>query len=293
MYILMCLSLLISEILRLLTWNYENLTGKYLKNYKLQVKLSGLIIFSNINMRLKQIFTEIKKLLSYSKARYIIDFDDNISYEVSGFKAKIVNFANLIFTLINIKAEKIKIGERIVEIPFLYKNLDFNLSKNVLDLGCVGSKISLQLASIGYNVVGIDFRPLIFKHKNLKFIQGNFFNIELPYESFDYVICVSVIEHIGLPAYNIKPFEQGDKKAVEKIYDLLKKGGKLILTVPFGKATVNQFERNYDQKSLNQLLKMFKIEEFEIYERSKNGWISSNSPSNILKKVACVVCSKI
>jgi len=244
-------------------------------------------------MRLKQIFTEIKKVLSYSKAKYIIDFDDNIYYEVSGFKAKIVNFANLIFVLINLKAEKIKIGERIVEIPFLYNNLDFNLSQKILDLGCVGSKISLQLASIGYNVVGIDFRPFIFKHKNLKFIQGNFFNIDLPIESFDCVICISVIEHIGLPAYNIKPFEQGDKKAIEKIYTLLKKGGKLILTVPFGKAIVNQFERNYDQKSLNQLIKMFKIDEFEIYERSKSGWILSNNSSNKSEKVACVVCVKV
>lgn len=244
-------------------------------------------------MRLKQIFTEIKKFLSYSKARYIIDFDDNISYEVSGFKAKIVNFANLIFTLINLKAEKIRIGERIVEIPFLYKNLDFNLSKNILDLGCVGSKISLQLASIGYNVVGIDCRPYIFNHKNLEFIQGNFFNINLPAESFDCVICISTIEHIGLPAYNIKPFEQGDKKAIEKIYNLLKKGGKLILTVPFGKAIVNQFERNYDQKSLNQLIKKFKIDEFKIYERSRSGWILSNNSSNKFEKVACVVCVKI
>lgn len=157
----------------------------------------------------------------------------------------------------------------------------------------MGSKISLQLASLGYKVVGIDYRPFIFKHKNLEFIQGNFFNIDLPAESFDCVFCISTIEHIGLPAYNIKPFEQGDKKAREKIYNLLKKRGKLILTVPFGKAIVNQFERSYDQKSLNQLIKMFKIDEFKIYERSKSGWILSNNSSNKYEKVACVVCVKI
>ena len=244
-------------------------------------------------MTFKQILTEIKKVLSYSKARHFIEFDDDIYYEISGFKAKIVNFVNLFYKLINLKSKKIQIGERIVEIPFLYKNLDFHKINKILDLGCVGSKISLQLASLGFNVVGIDYRPFIFKHKNLEFVQGNFFDINLPAESFDCVICISTIEHIGLPAYNIKPFDQGDKKAIEKINTLLKKGGKLILTVPFGKAIVNQFERNYDQKSLNQLIKMFKIDEFEIYERSKSGWILSNNTSNKSEKVACVVCVKI
>jgi len=244
-------------------------------------------------MTLKQILTEIKKVLSYSKARHFIEFDDDIYYEISGFKAKIVNFVNLLYKLINLKSRKITIGERIVEIPFLYKNLDFHKINKILDLGCVGSKISLQLASLGFKVVGIDYRPFIFKHKNIEFIQGNFFDINLPAESFDCVICISTIEHIGLPAYNIKPFEQGDRKAIEKIYELLKKGGKLILTVPFGKAIVNQFERNYDQKTLNQLIKMFKIEELEIYERSKSGWISSHNSSNKFEKVACVVCVKI
>ncbi len=243
-------------------------------------------------MTIKQILTEIKKVLSYSKARHSIAFDDDIYYEISGFRAKFVNFVNLLYKLINLKTNKIQIGERIVEIPFLYKNLDYDKNNKILDLGCVGSKISLQLASLGFNVVGIDFRPFIFKHKNLEFIQGNFFEINLPAESFDCVICISTIEHIGLLAYNLKPFDQGDKKAIEKIYTLLKKGGKLILTVPYGKAIINQFERNYDQKSLNQLIKMFKIDEFEIYEKSKSGWILSTDSSNKSEKVACVVCVK-
>ncbi len=240
-------------------------------------------------MASNHILTEIKKFLSYSKARHYIEFDDDIYYEISGLKAKIVNFFNLVYRIINLKTGKIEIGERIVEIPFLYKNLDFNSMEKILDLGCVGSKISMQLASIGYNVVGIDYRPFIFKHKNLKFIQGNFFDIDLPHESFDCVICISTIEHIGLPAYNITPFEHGDKKAIEKIYNLLKKGGKLILTVPFGKSLVNQFERNYDQKSLEQLIRKFKLIDLKIYESSKTGWILSNNDLSKSKKVACVV----
>ena len=48
-------------------------------------------------MTFKQILTEIKKVLSYSKARHFIEFDDDIYHEISGFKAKIVNFVNLLY----------------------------------------------------------------------------------------------------------------------------------------------------------------------------------------------------
>ena len=61
------------------------------------------------------------------------------------------------------------------------------------------------------------------------------------------------------------------------------------MTVPFGKAVVDQFERNYDQKSLEQLIQRFRILEFEIYEKGKNGWVISENQTNKLKKVACVI----
>jgi len=243
-------------------------------------------------MKFRQILSDIRNLISYSKARYSLDFDDNIYYEISGFKARIVNLVNIIYNIINLKSEKIHISERIVELPFLYKNLDFNKIEKILDLGCVGSKISLQLASLGYCVVGIDYRPYIFKHKKLKFLQGNFIEMDIAPESFDCVICISTIEHIGLPAYNIKPFKNGDKKSIAKIFKLLKRGGKLILTVPFGKNLISNFERNYDYNSLKNLLIMFKIVEFDIYEKTKKGWSLSNNYYSELDKIACISCIK-
>ena len=243
-------------------------------------------------MTFKGLFTKIKEFIAYSKSRYYFHFDDNIYYEISGYKAKIMNFINIIYSIINFKSRNMIIGERIVEIPFLYKNIDFENTKKILDLGCVGSKTSLQLASIGLSVIAVDYRSYPFKHKNLEFIQGNFFDLEFPLESFDCAYSISTIEHIGLPAYNIKPFEDGDKKAIEKLYQLLKTRGKLILTVPFGKNKVSQFARNYNLNSLKKLLSDFKIDKLKIYEKKKDGWeLSDTSPSN-LEKVACIVCFK-
>lgn len=245
-----------------------------------------------MNKSYKDILTQIRNFFSHSKSLHYLHFDDNISYELSGYKAKIKNFVEIIYKLIKLKSNTFYITSRIVEIPFLYKNLNFDNIHKILDLGCVGSKISLQLASLGYEVVGVDIRPNPLKHQNIKFIQGNFINVNLQPESFDCVICISTIEHIGLPAYNVKPFENGDKKAIKKIFYLLKKSGQLILTVPYGRNVIDKFERNYNFQTLNKLIKDFKINDFKIYEKVKNDWILSKDPSNELEKVACVACTK-
>ena len=242
---------------------------------------------------MSQLIGAIKKFLSYSKARYTLHLDENFYYEISGIKAKLMNFINILYTLIGLKTNKIYIGERIAEIPFLYKNLNFKKVNKILDLGCVGSKISLQLATLGYDIVGIDMRPYLFKHRNIKFIQGNFLEIDLPLESFDCIICISTLEHIGLPAYNIKPFKDGDEKTIVKMHKILKKGGSLILTVPFGKGIVGKFERNYNSNKLKNLLQNFEIQALEIYEKHDYEWILGNENSNnSLKKVACIHCIK-
>lgn len=243
-------------------------------------------------MTIKGFLTKIKEFMAYSKSRYNIHLDDNIYYELSGYKARFMNFLNIFTSLINLKSSKIIIGSRIVEKPFLYQNIDLENTYKIMDLGCVGSKISIELASMGLEVVGVDYRPYSLKHKNLKFIQGNFLDLEFTPNSFDCVIAISTIEHIGLPAYNITPIKDGDKKAGEKIYRLLKKKGKFIITVPYGRNILNSFERNYSFNSLVKLLKDFQILTFKIYEKSKNGWIESNKNLSSSQKVACIVCIK-
>ena len=245
-----------------------------------------------MDMTYKEILTQIKNFFSHSKSLNYVHFDDNISYVLSGYKAKIRNFIEIFYKLLKLKSNILYITSRIVEIPFLYKNLNFENIHKILDLGCVGSKTSLQLASLGYEVVGVDIRPNPLKHHNFRFIQGNFINLNLQPETFDCVICISTIEHIGLPAYNIKSFDDGDKKAINKIFYILKKGGQLLLTVPYGKNIIDKFERNYNYRTLNELLKDFKINEFKIYEKVKNDWVLSKDPSNESEKVACVACIK-
>jgi len=95
--------------------------------------------------------------------------------------------------------------------------------------------VSLQLASLGYKIIGYDVKDYDFSHPNFIFIKGDFFDNKLKSESFDYVFSISVIEHAGIGYYGDKPLRSGDKKMVDEIYRILKHNGYFMISVPFNK----------------------------------------------------------
>jgi len=99
------------------------------------------------------------------------------------------------------KVKKVFINERIVEIPFVIQNIPVSTDVKILDLGCMESSLPIHLASVGYNVIGVDMRPFPYSHPNFKFIEADIVNLPFPDEDFGAVSCVSTLEHIGLSFY--------------------------------------------------------------------------------------------
>ncbi len=164
------------------------------------------------------------------------------------------------------------IGNRLVEIPFALLNIS-EKDKKILDVGCAESKLSLQLASMGKNVWGIDIRdyPYSSVSQNFNFVKGDITKTDFSNNFFDCITSISTIEHIGLNAYGGKNILDGDKRAVKEIHRVLKPSGKFILTIPFGKKKINRgVERIYDYASIQDLLNpYFKIVK-EVYYINKN-----------------------
>ena len=152
--------------------------------------------------------------------------------------------------------------ERLVEIPFLFRNIISPPAK-VLDVGCWESINSISLAMLGYDVTGIDMMPYGYKHKNFTFIHDDFLKHDFGNEQFDVVVNISAIEHFGLLSYATK--ERNDNAHIEamgKIKKLLKPHGQLIFTAPYGvHGEVLNFERIFDDNDLNMLLSGFSIKE--------------------------------
>jgi 2-polyprenyl-3-methyl-5-hydroxy-6-metoxy-1,4-benzoquinol methylase len=198
--------------------------------------------------------------------------------------------------------------ERILEKTFVIHSLaNLYASKQIqiLDVGAAESLLSYELASFNYSVTAIDIRPIALFHPNLKFVKTNICKPVLPPASFDCVIALSTLEHIGLGWYGDKTGENYDIEAVKQIYVLLKPEGYFILTVPYGKKAVTPVHRIYDQESLQTLTQNFKVTQISYGVRKDDfTWTitedeleasgQEHNPNNYLPgAVAMLVCKKL
>jgi SAM-dependent methyltransferase len=170
-----------------------------------------------------------------------------------------------------------EVNERIVELPYVLRALSgLETGASILDVGATESTLSLSLASLGYRVTAVDLRPYPFEHPNLRVVVGPVQDWKAD-NRFDAVVCLSTIEHIGRGAYGeASADDNADREVLERIRELIKPGGLLVLTVPFGRASQDAFERTYDSAGLDALLEGWAVEERIVANRSDGAtWIVS------------------
>jgi SAM-dependent methyltransferase len=177
---------------------------------------------------------------------------------------------------------KLYCGERVVEYPFVFRNLPPKCS--VFELGASKSALSFTLACLGYRVTALDVRNYEFTHPNLEFIKKDFFDFESD-KKFDCVVAVSTIEHVGFGHYGDSN-RVNDLKVMEKIKRLLRPDGVLLLTTHFGRYHVGSWFKVYDSEHLDELLDGFRVEVIEFYKRL-NGYIWLPSTKEELEEKDC------
>jgi len=165
---------------------------------------------------------------------------------------------------------RLLVNKRIVEYPQIFRWI--KPEGVVLDIGCVSSRLPIQLASLGYEVHGVDIRPYPFSHPNFHFHQVDIFNWT-PNRSFDIIIMVSTLDHFGLGVYGDLVLPEADKVAIERISNWLSEDGQLLISVPFGKAGVTRKHRIYDLKRLEYLFSDFKWVDQKYFKRVRGSWL--------------------
>jgi SAM-dependent methyltransferase len=146
-------------------------------------------------------------------------------------------------------------------------------SGSAVDVGCVNSPISSIMTMLGYRVIGVDMRDDIpYRLDGFSMIQGDFNQVDLPFESFDVVVLCSTVEHIGLAGrYDNLHLPDGDLMAMSKVQNILKPTGICILTIPVGLDDVYvPWHRIYGIKRLPQLLQGFRVLKSQYFV--KNSW---------------------
>jgi len=171
--------------------------------------------------------------------------------------------------------------ERVVEIPWVEKRIK---GKVILDVGCCESNFCLYLAKKGYTVYGVDYNDYDIEYnkdeyKNFTFVKWDVTSMP-PFENefFDTVYAISTLEHVGLGFYGDTINRFGDVIAMMNIKNLTKKGGRILVTLPYGKGrlykykSVKDFYRVYDRYNINLLFDGLNILEMQGFKAYNGKW---------------------
>lgn len=153
--------------------------------------------------------------------------------------------------------------DRTVEDPWAASKV--RPGERVLDVGSATSRYLHKLPA-ECRVFALDLRPTRPQH-GIEVLRGDLTRAPLRPRSFDVITCISTIEHVGLDVYGQGPDEFGDELAMRHMRGLLRPGGRLLLSAPYGRRSINAWLRIYDQPSFRRLIAGYRLLSVEYYRR--------------------------
>jgi len=165
-------------------------------------------------------------------------------------------------------------NEREAEISWLLSKIK---KGSVLDIGSLESAYIQRLLERGHRVVRNDTRTFSCPF-GTKVIIGDILKLKNDaLGKFDNVLLISTLEHIGLKAYQNRasknPFLK-QQKTLRHCFHFLKKRGKLLCTLPYGKSEDGGWYFIYDEKMVNSLIKGLNLKDKTYFtlDRRKKGY---------------------
>lgn len=136
-------------------------------------------------------------------------------------------------------------------------SFDFPQNARVLEIGCAEADWMTPMLALrpDLKITGIDWRGC---DRPAPVVQGDVLTTGFTPKSFDCVVGVSSIEHIGLGHYKADPLHvNGDSVCMERVVEWLKPGGWVYFDVPWnplGYEVHGTSHRTYDEQALQQRL---------------------------------------
>lgn len=186
----------------------------------------------------------------------------------------------------------IGLDERVVEYPWIFSRLDGNPEK-IVDAGSTFNfKFVVEHKKIKEKQLDIfTYSPedsCFFKNR-ISYVFGDLRDIPYKNDLFDTVVSQSTIEHIDMDnsiyGYDIENKGNQEVKsydyllATSEMLRILKPGGRLLLTFPFGKFENHGFFQQFDTEMLNRILAQFEGRgsyDLDFFKYEKIGWRFAN-----------------
>ena len=177
--------------------------------------------------------------------------------------------------------------ERVVEL--LAARRSYRPGLRVLDVGhahvMACHRDLLRTLPAPRDLTGIDIADPVYDAAELyaRSVRGSVTAMEFPDASFDLVWCISALEHFGMDNSGYTPDfvvdERMAERALEEMLRVLRPGGSLLLTLPFGRYENHGWFRNFDAAHLRGLLDPVRArtQVHELYFRhaSPGGWAAA------------------
>ena len=161
-----------------------------------------------------------------------------------------------------------RLDERVVEYPWLFSRLG-NEPCKLLD---AGSALNFQylldrspLSRKKMTIATLHSERNCFWNRNVSYVYGDLRDSYFACESFDEVACISTIEHVGLDntqLYTPDKAKQevsgiGAEDVLREFHRILRPGGKLYITFPFGKAELRGWFQVFDLPMVERMIEAF------------------------------------
>jgi O-antigen chain-terminating methyltransferase len=168
------------------------------------------------------------------------------------------------------------LDERAIEIPWALSRLGG--AERVLDLGTANAEpayVAALLAAGPRELVAADL--VAAEVPGLKTVVADVRDLPFPDRSFDLVLCVSTLEHVGRDnrVYGVDADSGGGiETALDELRRVLDRRGRLVVTVPCGEREEHDWFVQDEPEGWNRrfLAAGFAVVAQETYERGPEGW---------------------
>lgn len=167
------------------------------------------------------------------------------------------------------------LDERVVEYPWLISRLGNNDPKIVLDAGSALNHDFLVNHNCFKNrklsILTLHPEEICFYEKGISYIYHDLRDLPYRDEFFDEIISISTIEHIGMNnTMYTKSTEYKEKNyydhliAVKEMKRVLKRNGRVLLSIPYGKYVDYEFYIQFNQDMIKKVIETFNPQKYNI-----------------------------
>jgi len=178
------------------------------------------------------------------------------------------------------------LDERVVEYPWVLSNLAAYKGKcRFLDAGStlnnpmmLGHKLAQPHQ---WTILTLAPEPECFWYRGVSYVYDDLRMMPFRPDWFDAVFCISVIEHVGMdntlyakdPSYR-QSETQNYLVAIDEIRRVIRPGGRLFLTVPFGRYENHTWLQQFDSAMLSKVVSTFgpQCANLSFFRYTPRGW---------------------